>query len=78
MTVQQQHLVAEPFFLVGIIASIKEIILLIGTQDLSSEEWEKFRNGMIEVGVLAGVILVLTFCTVLARRRLREPAESEE
>jgi uncharacterized membrane protein (DUF373 family) len=78
VTVRQQQLVAEPFFLVGIIAAIKEIVLLIGAEDLTSDDWEKFRNGMIEVGVLAGVILVLTFCTLLARRRLREPTEEEE
>jgi uncharacterized membrane protein (DUF373 family) len=78
VTVRQQQLVAEPFFLVGIIAAIKEIVLLIGAEDLTSEEWETFRDGMIEVGVLAGVIFVLTACTLLARRRLREPTEEDE
>ena len=78
VTVRQQQLVAEPFFLVGIIAAIKEIVLLIGAEDLTSDDWEKFRDGMIEVGVLAGVILVLTVCTLLARRRLREPTEEQE
>jgi uncharacterized membrane protein (DUF373 family) len=77
VTIYERTLVAEPFFLVGIIAGIKEIILLIGTENLSSQEWEKFRNGIIEVGVLAAVILVLTFCTVLVRRRMREPAEHD-
>ena len=78
VTVRQQQLVAEPFFLVGIIAAIKEIVLLVGAEDLTSDDWEAFRDGMIEVGVLAGVILVLTICTLLARRRLREPAEEQE
>jgi uncharacterized membrane protein (DUF373 family) len=77
VTVRQQQLVAEPFFLVGIIASIKEIVLLIGAEDLTSEQWEAFRNGLVEVGVLTLVILVLTVCTLLARRRLREPDEEE-
>ena len=78
VTVRQQQLVAEPFFLVGIIAAIKEIVLLVGAEDLTSDDWEAFRDGMIEVGVLAGVIFVLTVCTLLARRRLREPAEEQE
>jgi uncharacterized membrane protein (DUF373 family) len=78
ITVAEQRLIAEPFFLVGIIASIKEIVLLIGAEDLSTDTWEHFRNGMIEVGVLAGVVFVLTVCTLLARRRLREPAEADE
>jgi uncharacterized membrane protein (DUF373 family) len=77
VTINERTLVAEPFFLVGIIAGIKEIILLVGTENLSTQEWEKFRNGIIEVGVLAAVILVLTFCTVLVRRRMREPAEHD-
>jgi len=77
VTVRQQQLVAEPFFLVGIIASIKEIVLLVGAEDLTSEEWEAFRNGLVEVAVLTLVILVLTVCTLLARRRLREPDEEE-
>jgi uncharacterized membrane protein (DUF373 family) len=78
VTVRQQRLVAEPFFLVGIIASIKEIVLLVGAEDLTSEQWDDFRNGMIEVGVLAGVVLILTICTLLARRRLREPEEADD
>jgi uncharacterized membrane protein (DUF373 family) len=78
VTVRQQQLVAEPFFLVGIIASIKEIVLLVGAEDLATDDWENFRNGLIEVGVLAGVIFLLTVCTLLARRRLREPTEAEE
>ena len=76
-TVVKRELVAEPFLLVGIIASIKEIVLLIGAEDLTSEQWEAFRNGLVEVGVLTLVILVLTVCTLLARRRLREPDEEE-
>src|SRR4051795_11178073 len=78
VTVRQQQLVAEPFFLVGIIAGIKEIVLLIGAEDLTADDWDTFRDGMIEVGVLAGVIFVLTVCTLLARRRLREPTEEQE
>ena len=70
VTIREGTLVAEPFFLVGIIASIKELILLIGTEELSSQGWEKFRNGMIEVGVVTGVIAVLTLCTLWVRRRL--------
>ena len=86
VTVRQQQLVAEPFFLVGIIAAIKEIVLLIGAEDLTSEEWETFRDGMIEVGVLAGVIFVLTGapCSPVAdsasrpRRRSRRGATTDE
>ena len=77
-TLREQRLIAEPFFLVGIIAAIKEVVLLIGTKDLSTKSSDVFRQGMIEVGVLAGVIAVLTVCTFVMRRSQREPAEASE
>ena len=77
-TLREQRLIAEPFFLVGIIAAIKEIVLLIGTKDLSTKGSDVFRQGMIEVGVLAGVVAVLTVCTFVMRRSQREPAEASE
>jgi uncharacterized membrane protein (DUF373 family) len=76
VTLKEQRLIAEPFFLVGIIASIKEIVLLIGTEDLSDKSNDVFRRGIIEVGVLAGIVLVLTLCTFVMRRSRREPAET--
>jgi uncharacterized membrane protein (DUF373 family) len=78
VTLKEQRLVAEPFFLVGIIASIKEVVLLIGTEDLSDQSQNAFRQGMIEVGVLAGIVLVLTLCTFIMRRSHREPSETSE
>jgi uncharacterized membrane protein (DUF373 family) len=77
-TLREQRLIAEPFFLVGIIAGIKEIVLLIGTKDLSTKGSDIFRQGMIEVGVLTGVVAVLTLCTFIIRRSQREPAEASE
>ena len=77
-TLREQRLIAEPFFLVGIIAAIKEIVLLIGTKNLSTKGSDVFRQGMIEVGVLAGVVAVLTLCTFVMRRSQREPAEAGE
>ena len=62
----------------GIIAAIKELILLSGTEDLSEKGFEQFRNGMIEIGVVVGVILVLSICALLLRRSRREPSELEE
>ena len=33
---------------------------------------------MIEIGVVVGVVLVLTVCTLLLRRSQREPSEVDE
>ena len=76
VTLRENRLIAEPFFLVGIIAAIKEIVLLIGTKNLSEQASHAFRQGLIEVGVLAGVVVALSFCTFIMRRSRREPAEA--
>jgi uncharacterized membrane protein (DUF373 family) len=78
VTLREQRLVAEPFFLVGIIAAIKEVVLLIGTKNLSEQASHAFRQGIIEVGVLAGVVLALSFCTFIVRRSRREPGEASD
>lgn len=77
-TLREQRLVAEPFLLVGIIAAIKELVLLAGTEDLRDRGFDQFRNGMIEIGVVVGVVLVLSVCALLLRRSHREPSELEE
>ena len=75
VTIREQKLVAEPFLLVGIIASIKEIVLVAGAERPEDEGHEAFVEAMVEVGVLAAVILILAIAALLLRRREREPAE---
>ena len=68
-TIRQRRLVAEPFLLVGIIACIKEIVLVGGTERVVSSQFHVFRNSMVEIGVLSVVVLFLSISTVLLRRR---------
>ena len=75
VTIRERRLIAEPFLLVGIIASIKEIVVVAGAERPEQEGWAEFGEAMIEVGALALVILVLAISTLLLRRRQREPAE---
>ena len=75
VTMRERRLIAEPFLLVGIIASIKEIVVVAGAERPEDEGWQEFGEAMIEVGVLALVILVLAISALLLRRREREPAE---
>jgi uncharacterized membrane protein (DUF373 family) len=75
VTIRERKLIAEPFLLVGIIASIKEIVVVAGAERPEDEGWEAFGEAMIEVGVLALVILVLAISALLLRRKEREPAE---
>ena len=74
-TVHQQGLVAEPFLLVGIIAAIKEIVLISSAPPPDGDDFAKFRDSMVEVGVLTGVVLLLSIATLLLRRRQREPED---
>jgi len=75
-TIRERKLVAEPFLLVGIIASIKEIVVIAidAKSDFGAEDGS-FVDAMIAIGVLAGVLLVLSVATLLVRRKEREPAE---
>ncbi len=78
-TMKEKKLVAEPFLIVGIIASIKEIVILtLESKEIYETENAAFDNAMIEIGVLAGVILLLSFASYLVRRKEREPEEEEE
>ena len=78
-TMKEKKLVAEPFLMVGIIASIKEIVILtLESKEIYDSDNAAFDNAMIEIGVLAGVILLLSFASYLVRRKEREPEEEDE
>lgn len=75
-TVVSRKLVAEPFLVAGIIGAIKEIIVVsLALGDEATREPEKFRQAMIEIGVLGGLVLVLSAAALLSRRKEREPEE---
>jgi uncharacterized membrane protein (DUF373 family) len=76
-TMRERRLLAEPFLLVGIIASIKEIVVVSGAERPLDDGGEAFRHAMVEIAVLAGVVLVLAIAALLLRRREREPREEE-
>jgi uncharacterized membrane protein (DUF373 family) len=72
-TLAQRQLVAEPFLIVGIIASIKEIVVV--SLKASEVHGDEFTDAMTEIGVLAGVVLLLGVTSFLVRRKEREPEE---
>jgi hypothetical protein len=64
-------LIAEPFLLVGLIAVVRRILLL--TAELERAGVEEVRNMLIELGVMTGLVIVLTIALYLTRRmRLSE------
>lgn len=77
VTIRERKLVAEPFLLVGIIASIKEIVVVAGAEQDDHPPFAEFRDSMVEVSVLALVVLILSIAALLLRRREREPSEEQ-
>jgi len=77
-TMREKKLVAEPFLIVGIIASIKEIVVLtLESKEIYDTDNDAFQNAMTEIGVLAGVVLLLSVAGYLVRRKEREPQEED-
>ncbi len=72
-TVAERQIVAQPFLLVGIIASIKEIV--VATLKAGHAEGEAFDDFVMKVGVLSGVVLLLAISSYLVRLKEREPEE---
>ena len=70
-TIRQRRLIAEPFLLVGIIAAIKEIVLIGGTERVIATGEDLFTRAMVEIAVLAGVVLLLAISTLLLRNSAR-------
>lgn len=74
--VAKRELLAEPFLLAGIIASIKEIIVLSVRAADAIGQGAKFRDQMWEIGVLGAAVVLLGVTAYLLRRKEREPDES--
>lgn len=78
-TVAEHRLVAEPFLLVGIIASIKEIVVLtLKVEETRGAAGSEFSDAMIEIGALGGLVLGLSVASFLVRRKEREPEEQDD
>ena len=74
----KREVIAEPFLIVGIIASIKEIIVLsVKAADYVGKD-DRFMHSIIEVGVLGVLVLVLATAAILLRAKEREPAEGKD
>lgn len=70
-TLEERKLVAEPFLLVGIIATIKEIVVV----SAFAEKGRDVAESMLEVGVLGAVLVGLSLASYMLRRKEREPEE---
>ncbi len=81
-SLRSHEIVAEPFLIVGILACIKEIVVMsVGAAKLL-EKGPEFSRAIVQVGVLGGLVLVLTISIWVLRLRRRGPddlgADSED
>ena len=76
VTIIERSLVAEPFLIAGIIASIKEILVV--SIEAKDRTGSAFDDSMVEIGVLGGLVLALAVATFLVRRKEREPEEGDD
>jgi uncharacterized membrane protein (DUF373 family) len=76
MTLQERKLIAEPFLIVGMIATIKEIIVTaISAKDFAETDPSRFDDALLEIGTLSGLLVALSIASFLTRLKEREPEE---
>lgn len=82
-SIATHKLMCEPFLIVGLIATVRRLLVLTldATNLTKPEEWanggeSRFHAAMMELGVLAVLILVLMFAIHLLRKS--RPAEASE
>jgi hypothetical protein len=78
-------LVCEPFLIVGLIASIRRVLVITletsrvnATSRWSPDAQRLLESSMLELGVLGGLILVMVISIVLLRRSERSWRSVEE
>ena len=83
VSIRSHVLVTEPFLVVGVIASIRRILVIslemaaLGKEAVwSSDKTRVFRDSMIELGLLSLLVLVLVFSITLLRSD--PPAQAKE
>ena len=75
---RSHEIVAEPFLIVGILAGIKEIVVLSVEAATLLEKGPAFARAVAEIGVLAGVVLALALSTFVLRERRRDTEDAGE
>ena len=82
ISIRSHVLVTEPFLVVGLIASIRRILVItleVSTitkgSSWSAEDFSVFHAAMLELGLLGLLILILVFSITLLRRSAANPKE---
>jgi uncharacterized membrane protein (DUF373 family) len=75
---RSHEIVAEPFLIVGILAGIKEIVVLSVEAATLLDKGPDFSRAVVEIGVLGGVVLVLALAAFVLRERRRDTVDAGE
>jgi uncharacterized membrane protein (DUF373 family) len=75
---RSHEIVAEPFLIVGILAAIKEIVVLSVEAAKLLDKGPAFSRAIVEIGVLGGVVLVLALAAFVLRERRRDTQDAGE
>ena len=75
---RSHEIVAEPFLIVGILAGIKEIVVLSVEAATLLKEGPQFARAVVEIGVLAGVVLALALAAFVLRERRRDTEDAAD
>jgi hypothetical protein len=75
---RSHEIVAEPFLIVGILAGIKEIVVLSVEAATLLEKGPEFSRAAVEIGVLGAVVLVLALAAFVLRARRGGSGEAAE
>jgi uncharacterized membrane protein (DUF373 family) len=75
---RSHEIVAEPFLIVGILAGIKEIVVLSVEAATLLDKGAPFARAVVEIGVLGVVVLVLAVAAFVLRERRRDTADAGE
>ncbi|MGH3676856.1 MAG: phosphate-starvation-inducible PsiE family protein [Mycobacterium sp.] len=77
-SLRSHEIVAEPFLIVGILAGIKEIVVLSVEAATLLEKGPAFSRAVVEIGVLGGVVFVLALAAFVLRERRRDTDDAGE
>ena len=75
---RSHEIVAEPFLIVGILAGIKEIVVLSVEAATLLDKGPDFARAVVEIAVLGAVVLVLAVAAFVLRERRRDTSDAGE
>ena len=75
---RSHEIVAEPFLIVGILAGIKEIVVLSVEAAAMLQKGPEFSRAVVEIGVLGALVLVLALAAFVLRERRRDTEDAGE